>query len=38
VNTIEITVPNAPLMTTSSTGAFWRAVMAIVDAQLATVP
>lgn len=38
VNTVEITIPNAPLMTTASTGAFWRAVMAVVDGALAGVP
>lgn len=38
VNSIEITVPGASLMPTSSVGAFWRAVMAVVDAQLAGVP
>lgn len=38
VNGVEILVPNAPLMTTASQGAFWRAVLAVVDAQMAGVP
>jgi hypothetical protein len=37
VNTVEIVVNPAPLMTTATVGDFWRAVMAVVNAQLAGV-
>jgi len=38
VNTIEITAASQPLFSTSTTKAFWQAVLAVVDAQVAALP
>jgi len=38
VNTIEITAAGQPLFSTSTTKAFWQAVLAVVDAQVAALP